>query len=293
MSMGSLIKKRLPWKTARDYFLVVVGAVVQAFAMRLFLIPGQLVSGGISGAAQILNHFVVFPIGLMIFLGNLPLFVLGWRFLGGVRFALRTATAVIIFSLATDLLTFALPAEGIILDNVLVTLFGGLLYGFGLGMVYLGQGTSGGSDILSRILNSKFGISISAAYLVTDGIVVLAGGFAFGWTKALYGLIVIYVSGLAASMVSEGTSIYRTVMIVTTEPQKVADEILGSLCRGATIISGTGAYTGESRPILYVVITRSEVNQLKEVVREIDLHALMVIGIAHEAFGEGFSPLKK
>jgi uncharacterized membrane-anchored protein YitT (DUF2179 family) len=94
-------------------------------------------------------------------------------------------------------------------------------------------------------------------------------------------------------MVSEGTSIYRTVMIVTTEPQKVADEILGSLCRGATIITGTGAYTGESRPILYVVITRSEVNQLKEVVREIDLHALMVIGIAHEAFGEGFSPLKK
>lgn len=293
MSMGSLIKKRLPWKIARDYTLVVLGAIVQAFAMRLFLIPGQLVSGGISGAAQIINHYVVFPIGVMIFLGNLPLFVLGWRFLGGARFALRTAIAIVVFSLATDLLAFVLPAEGVILDNVLITLFGGLLYGFGLGMVYLGQGTSGGSDILGRILNSRLGISISTAYLITDGIVVLAGGFAFGWSKALYGLIVIYVSGLAATMIAEGTSVYRTAMIVTNEPQKVADEVLSSLCRGATIINGKGAYTGESRPILYIVITRSEVNQLKEVVQEVDPDALMVIGVAHEALGEGFLPLKK
>jgi uncharacterized membrane-anchored protein YitT (DUF2179 family) len=291
--MGSLIKKRLPWKTFRDYTFVVLGAIVQAIAMRLFLIPGQLVSGGISGAAQIINHFVVFPIGVMIFLGNLPLFLLGWKFLGGARFAVRTAIAIIVFSLSTDLLVFVLPREGIPLDNVLISLFGGLLYGFGLGMVYLGQGTSGGSDILGRILNSRLGISISAAYLITDGIVVLAGGFAFGWTKALYGLIVIYISGQAASLISEGSSIYRTAMIITTKPQKVAEEVLNSLCRGATIITGKGAYTGESRPILYVVITRSEVNQLKEVVREVDPKALMVIGVAHEALGEGFSPLRK
>ena len=293
MSVSSMIKKRLPWKTARDYALVVLGAIVQAFAMRLFLIPGELVRGGISGAAQIINHYVVFPIGVMTLLGNLPLFLLGWRYLGGARFALRTAIAIVVFSVATDLLAFVLPAQGVTLDNVLITLFGGLIYGFGLGMVYLGQGTSGGSDILGRILNVRAGISISAAYLVTDGLVVLAGGFAFGWEKALYGLIVIYICGLAATMVSEGSSIYRTAMIVTKEPKKVADEVLNCLCRGATIIHGTGAYTGESRPVLYIVVTRSEVNQLKELVQETDPEALMVIGVAHEALGEGFRPLKK
>ena len=293
MSVSNLIKRRLPWKTAREYTLVVVGAIVQAFAMRLFLIPGELVSGGISGAAQIINHYIVFPIGVMTFLGNLPLFVLGWRFLGGTRFAIRTGVAIVVFSLATDLLAFALPVQGVTLDNVLITLFGGLIYGFGLGMVYLGQGTSGGSDILGRILNSRLGISISAAYLIVDGLVVLAGGFAFGWEKALYGLIVIYVSGLAATIISEGSSIYRTAMIVTSEPKKVADEVLNCLCRGATILSGTGAYTGESRPVLYIVVTRSEVNQLKELVQEVDSKALMVIGVAHEALGEGFRPLKK
>jgi uncharacterized membrane-anchored protein YitT (DUF2179 family) len=293
MSVGSMIKKRLPWKTARDYALVVVGAIVQAFAMRLFLIPGELVSGGISGAAQIVNHYVTFPIGVMTLLGNLPLFLLGWRFLGGVRFALRTGIAIIVFSVATDLLAYALPLQGATLDIVLITLFGGLIYGFGLGMVYLGQGTSGGSDILGRILNVRMGVSISAAYLIVDGLVVLAGGFAFGWEKALYGLVVIYICGLAATMISEGSSIYRTAMIITSEPSKVADEVMNCLCRGATILPGTGAYTGESRPVLYIVVTRSEVNQLKELVREVDPQALMVIGVAHEALGEGFRPLKK
>ena len=157
---------------------MILGALVQAFAMRLFLVPGQLVSGGISGAAQIINHFISFPIGVMVFVGNVPLFILGWRYLGGHRFAIRTAVAVAAFSLFTDLLVLFLPASGVTQDNVLNSLFGGVSLGVGLGIVYRGQGTSGGSDILGRILNHRLGISISQAYLITDTIVVLAGGFA-------------------------------------------------------------------------------------------------------------------
>jgi uncharacterized membrane-anchored protein YitT (DUF2179 family) len=286
------IKKAITWKTVQDYSLVLLGALVQALAMRLFLVPGQLVSGGISGAAQIVNHFVKFPIGVMVFLGNVPLFILGWRFLGGKRFALRTAIAVGAFSLFTDMLTLFLPAEGVIDDLLLNTVYGAILYGAGLGLVYRGQGTSGGSDILGRILNYKLGISISMAYMITDSLVVLAGGFAFSWVKALYGLGVIYISGLAAEAVSEGQSIYRTAIIVTEEHEKVAQAIMTDLERGVTILSGKGAYTGEERPVLYCVITRAEVNQLKTVVKEIDSDALVVIGSAHEVLGEGFKPLK-
>jgi uncharacterized membrane-anchored protein YitT (DUF2179 family) len=261
--------------------------------MRLFLVPGQLVSGGISGIAQIVNHFVSIPIGLMVLVGNIPLFILGWRFLGGPRFALRTAVSVAAFSLFTDLLVFVIPAQVMTQDNVLNALFGGVLLGVGLGLVYRGGGTSGGSDILGRILNHRLGISISAAYLMTDSLVVLAGGFAFSWEKALYGMVVIYVSGLAAEMISEGSGIFRTALIISSQHEAIAKKVMDSLERGVTILSGTGAYTRAERPVLYCVITRSEVNQLKQMVQEIDPQAFMVIGVTHEALGEGFRPFKQ
>lgn len=282
----------LTWKTAQDYGLLLVGALIQAFSMRLFLVPGQLVSGGISGLAQIITHFIKFPIGTMVFLGNLPLFILGWRHLGGPRFAIRTAVAVFTFSMFTDLLVLFIPSQGVTNDNVLNSIYGGVLLGIGLGLVYRGQGTSGGSDILGRILNFRFGVPISQSYLITDTIVVLAGGFAFSWEKALYGLVVIYISGIAAEAISEGQSIYRTAIIVTQEHEKVTQVVLDEMERGVTILAGKGGYTNEDRPVLYCVITRSEVNQLKQLVKEIDPHALMVIGSAHEALGEGFRQFK-
>ena len=282
----------LSWKTLQAYALLLLGALVQALSMRLFLVPGQLVSGGISGLAQIVNNFVRVPIGLMVFIGNVPLFLLGWRFLGGSRFAFRTAAAVALFSVLTDLLVFLIPAQGVTPDNFLNAVFGGVLLGIGLGLVYRGGGTSGGSDILGRILNHRLGISISQAYLITDTIVVLAGGFAFSWEKALYGMVVIYVSGLAAEMISEGSGIFRTAIIITEKSAAVATEVMEVLERGVTVLSGTGAYTGMDRPVLYCVITRSEVNQLKQLVKEIDPKAFMVIGVTHEALGEGFKPLK-
>jgi uncharacterized membrane-anchored protein YitT (DUF2179 family) len=121
---------------------------------------------------------------------------------------------------------------------------------------------------------------------------VLAGGFAFGWEKALYGLVVIYISGLAAEAVSEGSSIFRTAMIITSQPREVTAKILQVMERGVTILPATGGFTGAERPVLYCVITRAEVNQLKGLVSEADPLAFMVIGIAHEALGEGFLPLK-
>jgi uncharacterized membrane-anchored protein YitT (DUF2179 family) len=276
-----------------DYLYILIGAFIQAIAMRVFLIPGLMVSGGISGAAQIIQFFTGWPIGVMVILGNLPLFALGWRYLSGTRFALRTAASVILFSLFTDLLIFVTPPDGITHDIVLQALYGGVFLGAGLGLVYRGRGTSGGSDILGRILSHHHGVSISQAYLITDGLVVLASGFAFGWERALYGLIVIYVSGLTAELVSEGNSIIRTAFIVTDQPDAVINRIFTTLERGVTILPGTGAYTGLSRPMLYCVLTRSEINILKTIVHEADPTAFMVISQSNEALGEGFEPLKR
>ena len=276
-----------------NYLFITLGAFVQALAMRLFLIPGLMVSGGISGAAQIINYYTDFPIGIMVLIGNMPLLVLGWHYLGGRRFALRTAVAVVLFSVFTDGLSFFLPQEGMTTDIVLDALYGGLLLGIGLGLVYRGGGTSGGSDILGRILNHYRGVSISQAYLITDGVVVLASGFAFGWDRALYGLSVIYISGLAAEMISEGTSLYRTVFIITSKPKEVTERICTLLERGVTLLPGTGGYTGLPRAMLYCVLSRAEIHVLKTIVKEIDPQAFMVIGQANEALGEGFHPLDK
>lgn len=276
-----------------NYLFITSGALIQALAMRLFLVPGLMVSGGISGAAQIVAYFIDFPIGVMVLLGNIPLLILGWRYLGGRRFALRTAVAVILFSVFTDGLAFFLPQEGLTTDVVLDALYGGVLLGIGLGLVYRGGGTSGGSDILGRILNHYRGFSISQAYLITDGIVVLASGFAFGWDRALYGLCVIYISGLAAELIAEGSGYYRTVIIISNKPDEITEKILSLLERGVTLLPGKGAYTGNDRTVLYCVLSRSEINVLKAIVREIDPLAFMVIGQANEALGEGFRPLDK
>lgn len=280
-------------KTIMCYVFIILGALVQAVAMRLFLIPGLMVSGGISGAAQIIQFYVDWPIGLMVFLGNIPLFILGWRYLGGTRFALRTAFAVTLFSIFTDGLAFLLPAQGVTDDMVLLALYGGVLLGIGLGLVYRGRGTSGGSDILGRILSRKWGVPTSQAYLITDGLVVLASGFAFGWERALYGLVVIYVSGLSAELISEGNSILRMALIVTNQPDEVSKRICTILDRGVTILPGTGAWTKQSRPVLYCVLSRSEINILKTIVSEADPSAFMVIGQANEALGGGFQQLKQ
>jgi uncharacterized membrane-anchored protein YitT (DUF2179 family) len=283
------------WPELRDYALVLAGALLQAVGLRLFLVPANLASGGLSGISQLIHHYTGWPIGLMVFIGNLPLFLLGWRWLGGRRFLMRTIVAVAAYSLFLDVLTLLpfFPQKGITDDLVLNSLYGAVTMGIGYGLVYRAQGTSGGSDILARILNRWRGIPMTQSYLMTDTLVILAAGFIFGWKQALYALIVLYVSGLVVDSTLEGAGTARTAMIVTGQSKEMAGRILSEMERGVTILNGEGAYTGEERCVLYCVVSRSEVQQLKTIVQETDPKAFMVIGQAHEALGEGFQALKK
>jgi uncharacterized membrane-anchored protein YitT (DUF2179 family) len=294
------MKKYFP--TIRDYVLIILASLLQAFSLRIFFIPAQLASGGVSGISQLINHYTNWPVGLMILIGNIPLFALGWRFLGGHRFAFRTAIAVITYSLFTDLILqtplFLPNGAGTALINdlqgdiFLNSLYGAIISGIGYGLVYRARGTSGGSDILARILNNWRGIPMTQGYLIVDTAVILGAGFVFGWKEALYAMIALYVSGLVAETTLEGGGTVRTAMIVTSEPKAVSQRVLEELLRGVTVLEGTGAFTGADRPVLYCVITRAEVATLKTIVHEVDPRAFMVIGYAHEALGEGFRPLK-
>lgn len=283
------------WPTFRDYVLVFIGSIIEAIALRLFLVPANLASGGVSGIAQLLNHFTDWPIGVMVLVGNLPLFAIGWRYLGGRRFALRTAFSVIVYSLVVDLIPrfHLLPVNGITDDIFLNSLYGAVVAGVGYGLVYRAGSTSGGSDVLARILNHYRSVSMTQSYLMVDSAVILAAGFVFGWKQALYAIITLYVSGIVSETILEGSGTVRTALIITAQPNLVSKRVLDELERGVTILQGIGAYTGEDRPVLYCVITRAEVAQLKTIVQEADPQAFIVIGLAHEALGEGFKSLQK
>jgi uncharacterized membrane-anchored protein YitT (DUF2179 family) len=279
--------------SAKDYLYILLGTLIQAIAIRLFFIPANLASGGVSGIAQIIHYYTHWPMGLMVFIGNVPLFALGWRYLGGRRFATRTALAIASYSLFLEVVVLFLPVHGITEDLVLNALYGAVVAGIGYGLVYRGQGTSGGSDILARILNRWRGIPMSQSYLMVDTAVILAAGFVFGWEEALYAVITLYVSGIVAETAFEGRGLVRTALIVTAHADTVSEQILSALQRGVTVIPATGAYTGESRSLLFCVVSRSEIPQLKTIVQEVDAKAFMVIGQAHEALGEGFRPLEQ
>jgi len=291
--MKSILSKlqNINLSSVRDFGFIFIGAVLQAISLRVFLVPSNLASVGISGLSQIINHYTGWSIGLMVIIGNIPLFLMGWRYLGGSRFALRTAFGVISFAVLIDIQLPFLPPDGVTQDLVLNALYGGLISGIGFGLVYRGRGTSGGSDILARILNHWKGISISQSYLLTDAVIMFLAGLAFSWENALYALVMLYVSGIAAEAASQGSNIVRTALIVTAQPKAVKDLILNEMGRGVTMLSGRGGFTGQDRLVLYCVITRSEIAQLKTLVREADAQAFMVVGQVHEALGEGFQPL--
>ncbi|MFM8322691.1 MAG: YitT family protein [Chloroflexota bacterium] len=279
-----------PWKAVRDVALICLGATLQALALVLFQEPANLATGGVSGIAQIINHYTGWPIGVMVLVGNLPLFLVGWRYLGGRRFIWRTALAIVASSFLIDLLTAYLPTTGLTHDPVLNTLYGAIISGIGYGLVYRGQGTSGGSDILARILNHRMGVSLTTSYLMTDSAIMFMAGLAFSWENALYALVMLYITGLAAEAVNEGSNVLRTALIITANPEQVAQTILVDMERGVTLMNARGAYTGADRTVLYCVVSRDEVAQIKALVREVDPKAFMVIGHAHEALGEGFRP---
>ncbi len=273
----------------RDGALIVIGSIIQALSVVMFLAPADLAPGGISGLALILNRALPFTlsIGVWIWVLNVPLLGLGIRYLGGWRFLIRTIVVVALYSGFTALFE-RLEIQRVTNDVLLNTLFGGIIGGVGAGLVFRAQATTGGTDILALLLVRLRSVPLSQSYLITDVAVIVLAGVTFGWEKALYAIIALYVGGVVAETISEGVHISRTATIITQQPDAVAQAVMTVMGRGVTRWAGTGAYTGADRPILFIVISRAETATLKSIVAKVDPHAFVVIGQAQEVYGEGF-----
>ncbi|HEY1409170.1 MAG TPA: YitT family protein [Promineifilum sp.] len=277
----------------RDYALILLGSALLAISMHLFFIPHQLVAGGLSGTAQIISSFTGWPIGTLTFALNVPLFILGWFQLGGYRFLARTIVASFLFSIILDGLRLLWPNFYLTDDLALNALYGGVTAGVAVGILFRARSTSGGTDILARILERRFGTPLSQAYLYTDGLVVLLAGLAFGWERALYAVIALYIGGVMVEVTLNGSNIMRVVTIITSKPAAVSERIMADLQRGVTDWTGRGMFTGEERHVLLCAISRADTVLIKAIINEVDPDAFVIIGQAQEVFGEGFRSLRE
>ncbi len=276
-----------------DLVYFIIGSSVFALGLNMFAVPNAIASGGVTGLATIINHFFpALPVGAVMLTLNIPLFVLAFIFLGKKLFV-KSFAATVILSVVTDVFSRFIPAGTN--DRLLAALFYGVCSGVGLGLVFTRNATSGGTDIIAKLINKKYPhMSLGRMVLATDFIVVVIAGIAFGNIEsALYSAIVVFISGEVIDIVLYGSGHGRTFLIITTKPKEVSEEIISQLKRGVTIVPARGAYTDEEKALLVCALRTPQVNRLNKIVREIDEHAFIIINESSEIIGEGFKSLEE
>lgn len=274
--------------TLKKYALVTLGSILYAAGVTLFLDPNELASGGVSGIAIIVSNFIdVFPVGVWIVLINVPIMIagvikLGWKIL------LPTFYALVVSSGAMTLFEYFIPP---VTQNALLACAGGaVLASAGIGLVFRGGATTAGTDIIVKLLKLKFKhVSTGAIFLFTDGLVCLASGIAFGnIDKALYAGIAVFIQMNVLNMVLYGSDEARMVYIISRNDESIAKRLLEEIDAGATYLYGNGAYTGQDRKVLMCVLKMRTLPEAREIVRQEDSDAFMIVTKATSVFGEGF-----
>ncbi len=276
-------------RAVQDYAIITAGALIAAAGVDLFLTPNKVVSAGVTGIAMLTHFAWKWPVGLVTLGLNLPLFLLAIRWGGGFKLLIKTLYATVVMSLGIDLLQPLLPAvQG---DPLIYTLFGGLVDGLGIGLVLRAGGTTGGTDILAQLFYRYRRVSFGTVFLVSNTVILLGAIPVVGLVPVLYALIVNYISSRVLDTVQEGLGYARAVTIVSEKPEEVRQAILEQIGRGLTVLQGWGGFSKEPRPVLYVVVSRSQISALKRLIADRDPDAFVVVSEAHEVLGEGFRPV--
>jgi uncharacterized membrane-anchored protein YitT (DUF2179 family) len=270
-------------KIAWNLLLIVVGSVLCAVAINGILIPNQFLAGGISGLSLFIYYlFPPMPVGATYFLLNIPLFVVGWLFVGR-RFFFYSLAGMAIFSVALLVPVPTFPIH----DPLLRALTAGIISGIGSGVILKSLGSAGGLDILSVILLKRFSIRIGTTLMGFNCALIIASLFRFNLDIVLYTLIYLFVTSQLVNLVVTGLNQRKAVMVVSPQWREIASEIMESMQRGVTIVNGEGGYTGQPLRILYSVITFQELSRFKEMVQQHDPQAFLVVTETLEVMGKG------
>ena len=276
----------------RSCGIITLGAVIYALAFDWFVAPNQIAMGGVTGLAQIVNALVpVLPVGVLSILVNVPLFLAGWRLLGG-RLLVSSLYAMAVSSLAIDVIAWMHTFPP--MDPILATLYGGAGMGVGLGLVFSQGATTGGTDIIGKLLKLKFPwLPIGKLVMIPDMVVVILAAVVFGTVNAaLYGLIQMYLLSKVMDMILYGWDTSRVAYIITDRWEETVQGLL-DMNRGVTLLQGKGAYTGAEKQVLLVAFRQREIVPIKRMLLEIDPKAFFIVCDAHEILGEGFGDYQK
>jgi uncharacterized membrane-anchored protein YitT (DUF2179 family) len=286
-----------------SYSLIVIGSIVLAAGFVFFISPYKIVPGGVYGIAIVIHYMTEgmlrwapsgFPIGMMGLILNIPLTIMGIRILGP-RFGVKTVVGFVLTSVFMDLITYLFGEAPLVAgDALLSSIFGGVLVGLGLGLIFKSKATSGGSDIVAMILAKYTKLPLGQLMIYVDSAIVLIGLVVFAdWKIPLYSWIVIYITGKTIDIVLQGMSVDKTLFIVSDKFVEIRDRIINDLHRGGTYIPGKGMYNGSEKTVIFTVVNRREMALLQEYIHEIDPKAFLTVLEANEILGEGFKSLKE
>lgn len=287
------------WK---DYLSIILGSLITATAINVFLVPYKIEPGGVSGIATVIYYLSnqQLPVGLTALAFNIPLFIAGLKLIGR-RFAIRTLFSLIFLSLFIDSLSpytqyfaytylSALQSTSSFQNYLLYSIFGGSLMGLGLGIVFRSGATTGGSDLLARILNHFHpNFTIGQILLAIETCIVIFASVSFkSFLLGLYAIVTLFMQSKVIDTVLEGVNFARAVFIISDNSDEIAKKLLHEIERGVTALKGIGMYTGSEKNVLLCVLHRGQIPALKEIVGEIDNKAFIILTDVREVFGEGF-----
>lgn len=273
------------WHAVWEYAHVVVGSAIVALAFNLFLLPNRIASGGVSGISTIIYDMFAITPAFTQWALNIPLFIAGVILLGGFKYGAKTLVGTIFLPLVVFLSRNLEPAT---LDPLLGALFGGIGVGLGLGIVFRSNSSTGGTDLAAQIIHKYTGLSLGACVFIIDGLIVASSAIVFNIELALYALIALYITGKTIDLVQMGVGYAKVALIISEKQEEVQEGLLKGVDRGVTKLEGYGGYTNHKRPVLMCVVNQMEVTKLKQVIKNIDPNAFVIVTNATEVLGEGF-----
>ncbi|MDF2569193.1 MAG: hypothetical protein K0R55_797 [Sporomusa sp.] len=268
----------------KKYIILFIGSILAAIGLEIFLVPNQIIDGGIVGIAIMSSHLTGIDISFFLVLLNLPFLYVGYNHIGKT-FALSTLFSII--SLSGWVYVFH-PVPELTNDLFLAAIFGGIILGIGVGLIIRNGGSLDGTEIMAILLDKRTGFSVGEIIMFFNLFILSAAGLVFGWEKAMYSLVAYFVAFKIIDVTIEGLDESKGVMIVSDNPDEIAEALMARLGRGVTVLHGAGGFTGEPKKVLYSVITRLEIAKLKAIIYEKDEGAFVTIHEVHDVLGGRF-----
>ncbi|OIK09006.1 YitT family protein [Bacillus sp. MUM 13] len=289
LSLTELVEKKAHRKLTKRQILqrgllITLGAVLMSVGLEIFLVPNNVIDGGITGISIMLSYLTGLKLGVFIFVLNLPFFFIGYKQIGKT-FAISTLFGIFILSISTALLH---PVPAFTQDILLATIFGGIILGVGVGIVIRYGGSLDGTEILAILANKKVPFSVGEIIMFFNLFILGSAGFVFSWDRAMYSILAYFAAYKTMDIVIAGLDESKSIWIISDEYEEIGEAILNRLGRGVTYLTGEGAYSGDNKKVIFCVINRLEEAKLKDIVTNFDPSAFLAVGDIAEVRGGRF-----